>query len=163
MDIYRGITTDEVELPDEISKVCASLLNQYIEEDGIMKDDPEDRRVEKLMRFSELYFVRFLKVSKIQEAGGREAVVKWQSDLNESFFEHSRLYHDLYSQVKHMAEAPYFMTNWSICYLVSTALEAQGVDSEEAYKNLSESERSELEYVLRFGENLLQKFRTEVM
>lgn len=151
------------DLPDEIASICANVLKQYIMEDGLVQNDPEERRLELLMRFSEQYFRRYLRVVELNQAKGRDAIVAWQTAQNASFLEHAETYQSLYKPVAHMADKPYFMTNWSICFLVDTGLDVCGVETADAFLSLPSEQLEMLEYVIRFGENLLQEFHATFM
>jgi hypothetical protein len=151
------------DLPDDITSICAKVLNQYILEDGLVQNDPEEHRLERIMRFSEQYFRRYLRVVELQQTQGRGAIIAWQTAQNENFLRHAEIYQSLYKPVAHMAEKPYFMTNWSICFLVDTGLNVCGVESQDAFLSLSSEQTEMLEYVIRFGENLLQEFHATFM
>lgn len=164
IDVQAGLLAmDAQDLPDDITDICAKVLRQYIMEDGLVQNDPEERRLELVMRFSEQYFRRYLRVVQMHQAQGREKIVAWQTAQNDAFVRHAQVYQQLYRPVAHMAEKPYFMTNWSICFLIDTGLDVCGVDSPEAYESLSSEQMELLEYVIRFGENLLQEFHAAFM
>ena len=154
---------ENTDLPDDITEVCASVLNQYIAEDGYIKNDKEDHRLEKLMRFSEIFFRQFLNVTELHQQRGPDGVRQWQSQQNAVFTEHAIAYAPLYAQVQHMASAPHFMTNWAICFMVDITLEVSEVYSPEEYASLSKDKKEQVDYLLRYAENLLQSFYSKAV
>lgn len=164
MSIYDGIELDYTkELDDFLAETSADVIRQYVLEDGIKKNDPNDHRVEMMMRFSERYFLAFQAVIELKESKGEGAVGSWQAERHEDFVQHATIYQDLYKQVAHLIEPPFFITNWSMCYLVDTALKSVNINSEKDYLEMDEETKSKLEYSLRFGDNLLQTFQSKIL
>jgi DNA polymerase III alpha subunit len=164
MNIYNGLSIDYAkELDDFLAEVSADVIRQYVLEDGIEKNDPNDNRVEMMMRFSERFFLAFQSVVELNEAKGASAIVTWQEHQHEAFAAHASDYQSSYQQVSHLAEPPFFVTNWAMCYLVDTALHAHSISTVKQYSELTPDLKKKLEYTLRFGDNLLQSFQSRVL
>jgi hypothetical protein len=164
MSIYNGLSIDYTkELDDFLAEVSADVIRQYVLEDGIEKNDPNDRRVEMMMRFSERFFLAFQSVIALNEAEGASGIRVWQESQHEEFTVHASSYQASYQQVAHLAEPPFFVTNWAMCYLVDTALYSHSISSAKQYSELTPDLKEKLEYTLRFGDNLLQSFQSRVL
>jgi hypothetical protein len=169
MDIYVGLPTQNKEsMDDSLADVSAAVINQYIIEDNIPKDDNDDERVELMMRYAESFFLRFQGVIALQNSAGedliagRGIVVKWMTELMPAMNRHAKEFTNLYNQVQHLAET-HHATAWSMCYLVSTALEAKTDGTLDGYNKSSSEDKEVINYLLRFGENLLMEIQSRVL
>jgi hypothetical protein len=169
MDIYVGLPTQSKEsMDDSLADVSAVVINQYIIEDNIPKDDKNDERVELMMRYAESFFLRFQGVITLQNStgedvtAGRGVVVKWMTELMPAMNRHAEEFTGLYGQVQHLAET-HHATAWSMCYLVSTALEAKTDGTIASYNKASDADKEVMNYLLRFGENLLMEIQSRVL
>jgi hypothetical protein len=164
MNIYEGLDIKSgSEIDDFLAGISADVINQYIMEDGIIKEDREDRRVEMMMRFSEGFFIKFLAVIEIEKTGGRDAVVQWIQERMPAFNDHAKRFQPLYQQVAHLADPPHFVTSWAMCYLVAESLDAHKISQSVELDSLSSETLESVEYILRFGENLLMEFQSRIL
>jgi hypothetical protein len=159
MDVMNGLTVVVKDLPDDLSAISARVINRFIAEDAIKFGGDNDVLVEKMMRYCDLYFTRFLAVCD-KYNGDPEAIRKWQLELNNDFNDHAIKYEREYCKVAHLANAPFFMTNWSICYLVDVALIVCNV-SDKGYEGLGDDAVTELLYIVNFGASLLEELKSD--
>lgn len=161
MNVFGALPlNDNQDVDQAMIEVTAGVIQQYILEDGLDHEDKSDLRLERLMRTAERYIKRYMDVVN-QHVKDQNWVSKWQSDMNGVFNDHASAYQRVYQPVSHMAEAPYFMTPWSVCFLVDSALKEHGIESKSVFDTLNEKENEELDYTIRFCENLIQTFHAE--
>ncbi len=161
LNVFGNLPRVGEEIPDDLTQLAADVLRQYILEDNLKKDDT-DEMLERLMRFSEEYLRRFMDVIHLNESGVKDAVSIWQGKQNDVFADHAKAYQPLYAQIGHMIEAPYFMTNWSVCFMVDSCLKVCEISKVEDYASASKEKLDQINYVLRFGENFLQHYHAMV-
>jgi hypothetical protein len=157
MNVYGSLKIEDmVDIDQELIEITGSVLQQYILEDGLSHEDKNDVRLERLMRTAERYLKRYVDVLNMNSAD-LNWVSSWQTEQNSVFLDHATAYHRLYQPIGHMASSPYFMSAWSICFVVDSALLEHGIENIDMYKKLTIDEFDEIEYTIRFCENLLQK------
>jgi hypothetical protein len=161
MSVYGELTikTDR-ELDEDLIAVTAGVLQQYILEDGLDQEDKSDKRLEILMRCAERFLRRYVDVVDMHQDDSAQ-FDRWQTKQIPEFNNHASTYNRIYQPLAHMTEAPYFMTAWSICFLVDSALLEHKVENKKHYDVLSKEEVFALDYTIRFCENLLQRLHSE--
>jgi len=153
---------EKLEFEEFFIDLVAEELKLYIERNGAKPDDG-DKMVERMMKFGEKYFLAFQAITDLKNKNGDDYLRKWMSDNEESFLTHNESFLPLYAQVIKLRDPPYFMTIWSMSFLVDLALESFSVRTPEQYKALSKSELSEIDVLVKFGEDCLLNFASKVI
>lgn len=166
INIYNGLPDrTQFEIDDFESGLSAEVINQYIWEDGIVREDKTDKRVEEMMRYAEQYFQTFKAQHELSRRHGSSYIRTWYKENESRMSNHVNSYSDLYSEIAHLQEGGaygYGMTPWAMCNLVQCALDACEVKGPEGYSALDEKAKEHVRYMLRFGENLMQKLHEKL-
>jgi len=161
MNIFGNLLINEqVEIDQSIIECAARVIQQYAMEDRLLDSSDSDKKLEHLMRATERYLKRYMDVCEAHY-NNPSWVANWQHEQSAIFNNHASDYEELYRSVSHMQEAPYFMSQWSICFLIDAALNEHGFTSLDDYLKADRVALSELNYTIRFCENLLQVIHSE--
>lgn len=160
--IYKGAIPFKKDALDEIFvDIIAEEAKRFIEINGMTQEN-DDAMVEKMLNYGTNYFMYFQALSNMQEKKGKNFVQLWMDDNVERFLEHNNSYLTLYKMVIELRNAPYFMTMWSVVFLVDLALKEFAVVEPDDYLKLNKEELNELDCLVKFGEDMILNFHSKV-
>jgi hypothetical protein len=153
MDLYLDVTrVVDRALTDDVTGVAAHVLEQYLREDELLE---EKGTLESLMKYSECFLMKMMDVFEQAEKDPRW-YLGWKKAMSSGLNDHSSRYNVFYQGISHMTAAPYFVTDWSVCYVVESVLETLSLGDKEVDR-FTKEELEHVHYMVRFGENLLQE------
>lgn len=153
-------TLETQDLSDDLVALSANVLNSYIVQDGLAMKQNE-AILQRLMDAAESFLSQFNRVITLNEAAP-DQFRHWLNTLSPALESHAKQYQPVYKWLRHLGEAPYFATSWSLAFAVEAVVsQYPELVIEGTLKDMNDmtSEQKEsLEYTTRFMDNLFQEF-----
>lgn len=155
--IYNGLgELEKRDVPDEQIELVGRVIGDYIAEDGLSQGDV---MLERLMRYGEEFLLRHAQVNALAQKDFR-LYDGWTKEQAAAFNDHTKSFAPLYSPLSHLTQPPNFLQGWALCFLVDIGVRyAADQRSVSNYAELSDKEREDAMYIIRFGENMLVSFK----
>lgn len=175
---FDGIKLDEVGLTaDQIKelrsgeehhsgfyiKIVADAIESFVSQNERLQADRSDEELQKLMDFSAKFCERTYAMGLAQQKpGGPEWVRNWLNKQNPRFMQHAEAYQELYQKIGHLTEKPYFLSAWSMAFIVDIALEVEGVKDPFDYMSLPNKRMDFLKFSMEYAEHWITVFYQHV-
>lgn len=144
------------DIPEEHIALAANVLNSYIMEDGLSMKENEII-LQRLFDAAEIFMSNFQKVVYLNSSDHAQ-FKHWLNTLLPSITLHTQQYQSLYQALSHLAEPPYFASDWSISFAVQSAASQHSLLESTDFATLSDKDRNDILYTTRFIDNLFQEF-----
>ncbi|MEG3765109.1 hypothetical protein [Alteromonas sp. 14N.309.X.WAT.G.H12] len=179
IDVYGDLTfdwvkLDEVGLNDEQLKelrndekshtgfyirIVSDAIESYVLQNSGDQVPTNNEHLEKLMAFSAKFCERTYAMGiRNTSPDGPDWVRKWLNTQGPIFVEHANAYQELYQRISHLTEKPYFISSWSMAFIVDIALEVEGVKDPLDYKSLPNKRIEDLNLIIDYAEHWITVF-----
>ncbi len=183
IDIYGALSFDDVKL-DEVGlseqqvkelregekdhsgfyiKIVADAVESFVHHNESVSSDKTDTNLHKIMDFSSKFCERTYAMGIAQgKPNGEQWVKEWLVTQNAAFQAHAEAYQELYKQVAHLTEKPYFLSAWSLAFIVDIALEVEGVKDHFDFISLPNKRIESLNLLMEYAEHWITVFYQHV-